>query len=116
MAPGYMVILVFSNGFNRTKPTMYSRVVGALVLILAAPLFSIQFALAVNGLIYSLFVSYLVTVVAGATLAKKYMGVALDIISLAMILLVSVISSIITSLVPLVPFSKVLSLVLYFAV
>lgn len=116
VAVGYTVIPVFFNGFGRTRLSMYSYLIGAVALAIAAPLLSIVLNFGVDGLIYSLLLSYLITLVSASILAKKHMNATLGLRSIIGILIVSVISGAITSLVPIVAASNVLTLIVDIAV
>lgn len=116
VALGFAVIPVFFNGFGRTRLTMYSYLVAAAALAVAAPLLSVGLGYGVDGLIYSLFASYLTALVFGVVVARRYMKATLGLRQIMGILAASVVSGGITSVLPTVAGSSVLSLILDVAV
>ncbi len=107
---GYSVFPVFFNGFGKPRLTMYTYLTGAVVTLVLAPALSVYLQLGVDGLIYSLAASYLVSTVFGAAFAAKYMKAGLDVRSTALILLSSVLSYVGTYFILAVHFSNILSL------
>lgn len=110
VALGYAVIPIFFNGFGRPKLSMLSYLIGGIVLALTAPLLSITLGLEVDGLIYSLFLSYLAVVMIGAYLAKTRTNASLGLKPLVSILFASAVAGVIGSLTPLAISSHIFSL------
>lgn len=112
IAFGYTVHPAFFNGLGRPRLTMLVYLSGAGTLLVCAPLLSIQFGLGVNGLIYASFLSYFAAWVIGTILAARYMNATLDLKANGAILIVSTVSYAMTLVVPKVPFSNLLNLLL----
>lgn len=116
VAFGFTAHSAFFNGFKRTRLTMVMNLSGALVLAVSAPLLSIVLNLGVFGLIYSLFLSYLLAWITGTVLAHKYMGATMDFRANGAILAISAISYAVTVIVPKILSSDVLTLLVYLLV
>jgi O-antigen/teichoic acid export membrane protein len=113
IAFGYNVHPAFFNGFDKTRLTMYLSIAAGITLVVLAPLMSIEFGFGVDGLIYSVFISNFVGWAVGVTLAFTRMGATMDSRHIGAILLVSVLSAACTYFFPRVPFSNVLTLLVY---
>lgn len=100
VAMGAAILPVFFSGFGRTRLTMYASLSGALALAALAPLASIAWGFGVNGLIYSVLVSNIAILVAGALLARRGMKARLEVESMVAILVVSITSGVLAYLVP----------------
>lgn len=111
IAFGYTVHPAFFNGFNRPRLTMTLQLVGGAVLAVAAPLLSLTFNLGVDGLIYSLFLSFFAAWSIGTFLADRYMDARLDLKANIGILLASLVAFAITYILPSFPTSNVVTLV-----
>ncbi len=116
VALGFAVLPVFFSGFGRTRLTMYSYLVAAAVLAFAAPFLSIGLRFGVDGLIYAIFVSYLIALVFAAILAKRRMQATIGVHQMIGVLTASVVPGAIVSILPAVDGSNLLSLIVDFAV
>lgn len=111
VAFGYTVHPAFFNGFNKPKLTMILQLVGGAVLAIAAPLLSLTLNLGVNGLIYSLFLSFFAAWAAGTYFADRYMDARLDLKANGAILLASFAAFIVAYALPLSSTSNVVTIV-----
>jgi O-antigen/teichoic acid export membrane protein len=100
IAFGYSVHPAFFNGFGRPKLTFLLYLTSSVTMVLAAPLLATTYGLGVDGLIYAIFLSYFVAWAVGTYLAFRFLHAALDVLSSAKILAVSVVSYLVVSILP----------------
>jgi O-antigen/teichoic acid export membrane protein len=101
IAFGYSVHPAFFSGFGRTRLTFVLYLVSSAAIFVAAPILAETYGLGVDGLIYTIFVSYLVAWGVGTYLADRFLHARLDILSTVKILAVSVVSYAIVTFLPL---------------
>jgi O-antigen/teichoic acid export membrane protein len=113
---GQTVIPSFLNGIGRTRLTFVLNVVAAAVVLTLAPALGNGLGLGVEGLIYSLLASNLLSTLIGLGLLGRLLKAGIEIKSIALMLFASLIASGIVYVLEATQFSAAVTLVLQLAV
>jgi stage V sporulation protein B len=114
IAFGYSVHPAFFNGFGRPRFTLFVYVSSGTTLIASAYTLSELLGYGVYGLIFSIFLSFLVAWLVGTVLADKFMGARLDLRASGAMILATVASFVVTEYLPTSAITRVLALIFDF--